>query len=71
MDSDKVMVMDSGRMIEFDHPYLLLEANGHFKGMVEQTGPSMTVQLHEIAREAYLRKHNINQLVTESQATHI
>lgn len=69
MDSDKVMVMDAGRMIEFDHPHLLLEANGHFKGMVEQTGPSMTAQLREVARQAYLNKHDIKELEKGDEMT--
>lgn len=71
MDSDKVLVMDAGRMIEFDHPYLLLEAKGHFKGMVEQTGPSMTAQLYEVARQAYLRKHDIKELEKGEQTTYL
>lgn len=65
MDSDKVLVMDAGRMIEFDHPHLLLEAGKHFKGMVEQTGPSMTAQLCEVARQAYLNKFEIKELAAE------
>nr|CAD7441120.1 unnamed protein product [Timema bartmani] len=42
MDSDRVMVMDAGTMVEFDHPFLLLKnKNGFLFRMVQQTGSSM------------------------------
>ena len=51
MDSDRVLVMDSGRVAEYDIPHLLLQKpQGHFTKMVEETGPSMTNNLREIAR---------------------
>nr|CAD7424074.1 unnamed protein product [Timema monikensis] len=53
MDSDKVLVMDAGRMVEFDHPYLLLQnKNGHFSKMVQETGKAIVDQLTRIAQEA-------------------
>ncbi|XP_017778100.1 PREDICTED: multidrug resistance-associated protein 4 [Nicrophorus vespilloides] len=58
MDSDKVLVMDAGRMIEFEHPHLLLQKpEGHFTKMVEQTGPTMTKTLREVALDAYNKTH--------------
>lgn len=52
MDSDKVLVMDAGAMVEFDHPYNLLKnENGFFYKMVEQTGPSNSDLLHSVASE--------------------
>ncbi|XP_047107045.1 ATP-binding cassette sub-family C member 4-like [Schistocerca piceifrons] len=54
MDSDKVLVMDAGRMVEFDHPHLLLQnKEGYFYKMVQQTGPSMAEQLRRVAEECY------------------
>ncbi|XP_049951742.1 ATP-binding cassette sub-family C member 4-like [Schistocerca serialis cubense] len=54
MDSDKVLVMDSGRMVEYAHPHVLLQIpDGHFTKMVEQTGKSMEAQLRQVAKEAY------------------
>ncbi|CAH0557999.1 unnamed protein product [Brassicogethes aeneus] len=54
MDSDKVLVMESGTMVEFDHPHLLLQnPEGYFHKMVLETGPSMTSQLKDVAQEAY------------------
>lgn len=54
MDSDKVLVMDAGAMVEFDHPYNLLKnENGFLYKMVEQTGPSNSDLLHSIASEVF------------------
>ncbi|KAJ8933697.1 hypothetical protein NQ314_013863 [Rhamnusium bicolor] len=58
MDSDVVMVMSAGTMLEFDHPHNLLQIpEGHFHRMVLETGPTMSLQLKDIAAEAYKRKH--------------
>lgn len=52
MDSDKVLVMDFGKIIEFDHPYRLLKnTNGFFYKMVEQTGKDTAYFLHSVASE--------------------
>lgn len=52
MDSDKVLVMDAGTMVEFDHPYNLLKnKDGYFYKMVNQTGPTSIDLLHSIATE--------------------
>ncbi|XP_027849228.2 ATP-binding cassette sub-family C member 4-like [Aphis gossypii] len=54
IDSDKVLVMDAGTMVEFDHPYnLLKDKNGFFYKMVEQTDPANVQLLHNIASESY------------------
>lgn len=52
IDSDKVLVMDAGTVVEFDHPYnLLMNEEGFFYKMVEQTEPATTDLLHNIAAE--------------------
>lgn len=57
MDSDKVMVMEQGELIEFDHPYRLLQnPNGIFSQMVQQTGPKMSTTLRNVAYEAFTQK---------------
>lgn len=57
MDSDKVLVMDAGRMVEFDHPHMLLQnADGILRGMVDQTGRGMAETLSRVAKQAYESK---------------
>lgn len=52
MSSDKVLVMDAGKMVEFDHPYNLLQnSDGFLFKMVEQTGPFTADLLHNIAAQ--------------------
>ncbi|GLV39331.1 uncharacterized protein CBL_20420 [Carabus blaptoides fortunei] len=60
MDSDKVLVMESGSMVEFDHPHVLLQKlRGVFTKMVAETGNPMADQLKKIARDNYLQKHQV------------
>jgi ATP-binding cassette subfamily C (CFTR/MRP) protein 4 len=52
MDSDKVLVMDAGKMVEFDHPHILLKIkDGFLYKMVEKTGRDTANFLHSIAAE--------------------
>ncbi|XP_043465526.1 ATP-binding cassette sub-family C member 4-like [Leptopilina heterotoma] len=61
MDSDKVLVMDRGRMAEFDHPHILLQNQyGQFTSLVRETGRAMFDQLCKVAERAYLSKHEDN-----------
>ncbi|XP_074031118.1 ATP-binding cassette subfamily C member 4-like [Leptinotarsa decemlineata] len=54
MDSDKVLVMDAGKAVEFDHPFELLQnKNGFFYGLVKQTGMAMAENLQAIAEENF------------------
>ncbi|XP_068628827.1 ATP-binding cassette sub-family C member 4-like [Battus philenor] len=54
MDSDRVLVMDKGQVIEFDYPYrLLLNPNSKFSSMVNETGDKMKNTLFEIAKAKY------------------
>ncbi|XP_015437296.1 PREDICTED: probable multidrug resistance-associated protein lethal(2)03659 [Dufourea novaeangliae] len=58
MDSDKVLVMDKGRMAEYEHPHILLQ-NGysHFTSLVKETDRAMYDQLVKIAKQSYIAKH--------------
>lgn len=57
IDMDKVLVMDAGRVVEFDAPHLLLQdKTGLFYSMVKQTGPGFEQQLHSLAARAYLER---------------
>lgn len=54
MDSDKVIVMDAGTIVEYDHPYMLLKnKEGFLYKMVEQTGRATADLLHKITVESY------------------
>ncbi|XP_066582134.1 probable multidrug resistance-associated protein lethal(2)03659 isoform X2 [Prorops nasuta] len=58
MDSDKVLVMDKGRMAEYDHPHMLLQNNySQFTSLVKETGRAMHDQLTKVARQSYISKH--------------
>lgn len=60
MDSDRVMVMDAGRLVEFDHPYkLLCNPEGYFTKMVKETSDKMSAQLHQIAKNTYLNNGGV------------
>lgn len=55
MDSDKVLVMNEGQVLEFDHPYILLQnEQSLFNNMVEETGKTMAEQLKQCAKEVNL-----------------
>lgn len=55
MDSDKVLVMDAGRAVEFGSPYELLTESklGIFHGMVKQTGSATSESLFKVAQKAH------------------
>ncbi|XP_045510491.1 probable multidrug resistance-associated protein lethal(2)03659 isoform X2 [Colias croceus] len=54
IDSDKILVLDAGRLVEYDHPYVLLQnRKGYFRKMVAETGPAMSQVLHKLAAENY------------------
>ncbi|XP_017000056.2 probable multidrug resistance-associated protein lethal(2)03659 [Drosophila takahashii] len=55
MDSDKVLVMDAGRAVEFGTPYELLTAEDSnvFLDMVKQTGQASYDALQKIAQRAF------------------
>ncbi|CAG9767682.1 unnamed protein product [Ceutorhynchus assimilis] len=57
MDSDKVLVMDAGTMIEFDHPHNLLKnPNSVFNHMVDESGRGLSEQLRKIAKDSFQRQ---------------
>lgn len=52
MDYDRVLVMDAGEVVEFDHPYELIQKpNGFFKSLVDQTGSNTSTALILAAKE--------------------
>ncbi|XP_014611630.1 PREDICTED: multidrug resistance-associated protein 4 [Polistes canadensis] len=58
MDSDKVLVMDKGRMAEYDHPHILLQNKySQFTSLVKETGRAMSDQLIKMAKQSYINKY--------------
>ncbi|XP_071557607.1 probable multidrug resistance-associated protein lethal(2)03659 [Temnothorax nylanderi] len=54
MDSDRILVMDAGSAVEFDHPHVLLQKEtSYLKSMVHETGTAMAEALAGVARDCY------------------
>ena len=62
IDSDKIIVMGEGEVVECDHPFMLLASedtdseitvDGHFARMVKANGDSAEKDLFEIAKKNY------------------
>ncbi|XP_063373553.1 ATP-binding cassette subfamily C member 4-like [Cydia amplana] len=57
-DSDRVIVMEAGQIVEMGHPHELLQnPDGPFSGMVRQLGPGSEQSLRDLASAAH--KHHI------------
>jgi ABC-type dipeptide/oligopeptide/nickel transport system ATPase component len=57
MESDKILVMDAGRIVEFAPPVALLKLeNGHFTNLLRQTGQDSYDKLKRIAEDYALKK---------------
>ncbi|XP_062563901.1 probable multidrug resistance-associated protein lethal(2)03659 [Armigeres subalbatus] len=57
MDSDRVLVMDAGKAVEFGHPHdLLNQSNGFLRKLVNQTGEATAGQLATIAERNFRRR---------------
>ncbi|XP_067131316.1 ATP-binding cassette subfamily C member 4-like [Centruroides vittatus] len=57
IDSDRVLVLDSGKVQEFDSPYALLKnVNGVFYNLVKKMGVASKNELYEIAKNKHLAK---------------
>lgn len=70
MDSDRVMVLQAGRVEEFDEPHVLLKnEKSLLMSLVQQTGKAATEQLCQIAEKAYLARHKRDTVSVEAAET--
>ncbi len=52
MEADKILVMDSGKVMEFAPPLVLLQKqDGYFTNLLKQTGPDSFYKLKKIAEQ--------------------
>ncbi|XP_032583807.1 probable multidrug resistance-associated protein lethal(2)03659 [Drosophila mojavensis] len=57
MDSDRVLVMDRGRVVELGHPHELLQQhNGYLYRFVEKTGAGSAKHLRYVAEQSYYKR---------------
>ncbi|XP_023244547.1 multidrug resistance-associated protein 4-like isoform X3 [Centruroides sculpturatus] len=62
IDSDRVLVLDTGKLQEFDSPYALLKnVNGIFYNLVKKTGVTSMNELYKIAKAKYYAKERVEQ----------
>ncbi|XP_011877750.1 PREDICTED: multidrug resistance-associated protein 4-like isoform X2 [Vollenhovia emeryi] len=71
IDSDRIIVMENGSIVEFGCPYELLheKPNGYFSQMVQKTGNQMAQSLLEQARTACVRNNDHRELNLSGQNT--
>lgn len=61
VDSDRVLVMDAGQVVEFDHAHRLLQnTDGFLTKLVTETGSENAEHFREIAQINYKTKYKIN-----------
>ena len=60
IDSDRIMVLDTGALVEFGRPHMLLQnKKGIFYSMVMATGPHEFDQLAHVAKEKFENTKNL------------
>ncbi|XP_011635942.1 multidrug resistance-associated protein 4-like [Pogonomyrmex barbatus] len=71
IDSDRIIVMENGTIVEFGCPYELLhnKPSGYFSQMVEKTGNQMAQSLLEQAKKACERNNDHRELALSTQNT--
>ncbi|XP_036143536.1 multidrug resistance-associated protein 4-like isoform X2 [Monomorium pharaonis] len=71
IDSNRIIVMENGSIVEFGCPYELLhnKPNGYFSQMVEKTGNQMALSLLEQAKKACQKNKDQHKLNSSTQNT--
>ncbi|XP_032385885.1 multidrug resistance-associated protein 4 isoform X2 [Etheostoma spectabile] len=63
IDSDRILVLDAGRIQEYDEPYVLLQnQEGLFYQMVQQTGRAEATSLLYAAKQVYMNKKRVTDM---------
>ncbi|XP_066267633.1 ATP-binding cassette sub-family C member 4-like [Branchiostoma lanceolatum] len=63
IDSDRIMVLQEGRVQEMGEAHALLQdRDGVFTAMVDQSGNTLATELREAARRCYTEKHGTDQV---------
>ncbi|KAL7891061.1 hypothetical protein AOLI_G00005370 [Acnodon oligacanthus] len=61
IDSDRILVLDAGRIHDYDEPHVLLQnQDGIFYKMVQQTGKAEAASLKQLAKQAYMNRSRPN-----------
>ncbi|XP_036142951.1 multidrug resistance-associated protein 4-like isoform X2 [Monomorium pharaonis] len=71
IDSNRIIVMENGSIVEFGCPYELLhdKPNGYFSQMVEKTGKQMALSLLEQAKKACQKNNDQCELNSSARNT--
>ncbi|CAK1599826.1 unnamed protein product [Parnassius mnemosyne] len=68
-DSDRVIVMEAGQIVESGHPHELLQkSDGYFTRMVKQLSPASEQSLRELASNAYAQHFKYVNAVEQVQS---
>ncbi|XP_078259159.1 ATP-binding cassette sub-family C member 4 [Rhinoraja longicauda] len=66
IDSDRILVLDKGRVAEYEEPYILLEnKDGFFYNMVQHMGKTEAIDLTKIAKEEHLKRKCLEEAPTD------
>eukprot|EP00474_Spongospora_subterranea_P009505 CRZ09963.1 hypothetical protein [Spongospora subterranea] len=67
IQSDRILIMDAGKVVEFDKPLTLLDNKGHFHSLVENTGPETARKLRQLAQEKFEKDQDRDMQKTDAE----